>query len=137
MSPLPPLHIYKFYHYLCTLKYKYVTVQFIYNSIYNISIIRGSIRLEPRRRRHLGSRLMHLEPLLLLSLSSQPTSPLRLVGGRLCRRRGWKGEKTHQRVITTRWWLFMQALWVQRREDPPTSRNDSLVVVCGLTTSFG
>ena len=40
-----------------------------------------------------------------------------------------KQKKSHQRVITTRWWLKLQVGGWNSEEKPPTSLYDSLVVV--------
>jgi hypothetical protein len=84
-----------------------------------------------------------------------PTShedSLGVIGGRMGRQGRWKGQKTHQRVLKTRWWMygpgrsvrgqkthqrvFVTRWWsygparaVERAEDPPTSLKDSLVDV--------
>jgi hypothetical protein len=37
----------------------------------------------------------------------------RLVGGQRGRRGGWRKQKCHQRVLTTRWWSYWPAVWVE------------------------
>ena len=41
---------------------------------------------------------------------------------------GWKETRNRQRVIETCWWWVRLVLWVERQEEPPMSRKDSLVV---------
>jgi hypothetical protein len=48
---------------------------------------------------------------------------------RCCLRVDGEQEKNHERVVMTRWWLQWPASSWKRKEDPPTSCNDSLVVV--------
>ena len=56
---------------------------------------------------------------------------LRPVGGGGVRRWCGTAEKDHQRVLVTRWWSWLAALAWDAKKRPPTSLNDSLVVVVG------
>jgi hypothetical protein len=74
--------------------------------------------------------LVVMEPGVVVGRKGEATNEsLRLVGGPRCRRCRWKDGKSHQRVSKTRWWCWRLAWSVERREKPPTSHEDSLVVV--------
>jgi hypothetical protein len=45
----------------------------------------------------------------------------RLVGGWWGQQGRWRKQKSHQRVVATRWWPWWAAGLVERENDPPTS----------------
>ena len=45
--------------------------------------------------------------------------------------------ESHQRVVMTRWWLFWARSSAEATRKPPTSRDDSLVVVLGEVEGRG
>ena len=48
-----------------------------------------------------------------------------------------ESAESHQRVVMTRWWLFGARSSVEGTRKPPTSRDDSLVVVLGKVKGGG